>query len=187
MGLVLALASGANADTIQFEGAPAGPVPFGSTYDELGMRVTSFSANSIIGDPLGLGFGGNWYYFHGLNQYIEFRMIDGSTFDLSSFDLGTNGFTHPWILTSSQAAPVALPNLIHGGHHSVHVDFVGAEYQNLSWFRVGSLGNATQVDNVVFTAQSSSPIPEPSALALLLVGTLGGVAIRLGRRRERSM
>ena len=127
-----------------FQNIPTGTsVPFGSVYDENGIRATSFSSNASIGDPLRGGVP-NAFYLHGNQQYVEVKMIDGSSFGLHGLELIANGYGPRELKTSkgdsfflNPAANVITP-----------YDFSGPEYTNLSWIRVISQGNATQVDNI---------------------------------------
>ena len=138
------LTSSAFALVMTFENVPTGTsMPFGSVYDENGIRATSFSSNASIGDPL-RGGAPNAFYLHGNQQYVEVKMIDGSSFDLHGLELITNGYGPRELKTSKGDSFFLNPtaNVI------TPYDFSGPEYTNLSWIRVISQGNATQVDNI---------------------------------------
>lgn len=176
------------ATTVTFEDVAAGVLPFGGTYTENGMKVTSYSDYSQIGDPLGWNPTGNALYFHGEFQYVEFSMTDGSLFNLLSFDFLTNGSSNVrWIETSKTSSD---PNerLYLNGVTSIYagtwiyvgtldnLTFSSTEFQDIGWFRIVSAGRATEMDNVVFelsSANDSVPIPEPSTIILLGIGILG--------------
>ena len=136
--------------SMTFDTVPAGTaIPNGGTYTEVGMIVTSHSDFSIIGTPLP-GPPTNNLYFHGTNQYVEFRMADGSKFNLNSFDFITNGFTTMRSLETSNGYvqylgdPLTLTKLT----------FSGPGVANLDWFIIRTPFYATQLDNVNFTRLS---------------------------------
>src|SRR5262245_24046983 len=83
----LARPTGAAAEIVTFDTGSSTTLPFGATYVESGLQVTSYSDFSSIGDPLGTNPNGNALYFHGEDQYVEMRTVDGRPFDLSSFVL----------------------------------------------------------------------------------------------------
>ncbi len=161
--------------TVTFDTVPDGtPLPYGGTYCESGMIATSYSNFSSFSDPL------NWFptnalYFHGNNQdlgqwdanvikpyhaYIEFRMANGSRFDLQSLDIGTNQNSgtpeRRWIQTSAGAT--FWPILPDGGTVTT-LNFSGPDYSNLEWFRVGTVWFATEVDNITFTPLTPANCP----------------------------
>jgi hypothetical protein len=157
---------------------PAVALPYQRTYIENGMVVTSYSHFSAIGDPL---FGnpiqyGNALYFHGTNEYVEFRMADGSKFDLNSFDLMTNLYLGRYIQTSkgySQELPGVLFQTL---------TFSGDHYSDLDWFRIVTPWFATQVDNINFTSrQTGSSVPLPPSVLFLGSGIMALIfALRKG-------
>ena len=174
--LLIAPATGM-ATSMTFDAGPAGPLPFGGTYAENGMVVTSYSDNAQIGTPLGVNPTGNGLYFHGVDQYVEFAMVDGSTFDLNSFDFLTNGFTdNRWVEASSGAFQY-LPGVVDWQTFT----FAGTGFQSIEWFRVGTPWFATEMDNVNFTSSEPSPVPEPATFTLMSVGLAG---IGFGKRRK---
>jgi hypothetical protein len=134
------------ASTITFETVPHGtPLPFDGTYSECGMIVTSKSYNCSI-RILANGNGTNWLRFYGGDQYIEFKMEDGSKLNLCSFDFLTNGYTNSRWLETSSGEFITLP-----GYTSVTtIPFSGPGYVGLEWFRVGTPGYWTYIDNIVF-------------------------------------
>ena len=180
MGFTLFLASSAMAAIVTFDtfpfAQPAISFPYDSVYTENGMKVISRSNNAGLGDnfysPFVVKVTSNTVYFHGVNEYIEFRMVDGSRFNLLSLDLFTNGY-YGRTLETSAGAVLALPNT------SGHVSFSGQEYSNLEWFRAGTGWFATELDNITFSA-----VPIPSAIWLLGSGLVGLVVIR--RRFRKS-
>jgi hypothetical protein len=134
------------ASTITFDTVPHGtPLPFDGTYSECGMIVTSKSYNCSI-RILANGNGTNWLRFYGGDQYIEFKMEDGSKLNLCSFDFLTNGYTNSRWLETSSGEFITLP-----GYTSVTtIPFSGPGYVGLEWFRVGTPGYWTYIDNIVF-------------------------------------
>ena len=132
-----------------FENVPTGTsMPFGSVYDESGIRATSLSHNASIGNPLG-GVP-NGFYLHGNQQYVEVKMIDESLFDLQGLELLTNG--GPRELKTSKGDSFFLKPAY---WVNTSYKFSGPEYTNLSWIRVISNGGATQVDNIELISPSS--------------------------------
>jgi hypothetical protein len=157
-------------DTFSFS-QPAIPFPYDSVYTENGMMVISRSHYAGLGDnfhsPFVVSVTSNTVYFHGVDEYIEFRLVNGSRFNLLSLDLFTNGYSGRTLETSA-AANLALPN------DSGHVSFSGPEYSNLEWFRARTSWFATELDNITF----SSAIPIPSSLLLFGSGLVGLIGIR---------
>src|ERR1035441_1533361 len=68
-------------------------------------------------------------------------------------DLDSNGYcANRWIQTSSSSGQIGL-----GAPTSwTTIHFSGTNFQNISWFKVGSCGNATEVDNI--TVSYSMPL-----------------------------
>ncbi len=177
VALVLATTPIVNAQTMSFELGTPGGVPNGGEYVEAGMKVTSFSDNSQIGDPLLIGTSGNWFYFHGREQYVEFRRVDGALFDLTSFDLASNGYADRWLETSAAAARITLPTNHAAQLQQSHFPFVGFDYEDLEWFRVGTPWFATQVDNVSVVLASGDPPLYTPCDGVLFPGLLVPVGI----------
>jgi len=132
VGLVLALSATAASSVMQFETTPHA-LPSGTTYEESGMVLTSYSDSASVGyDPLTWNPTGGALYFASTGRYVEFRMADQSRFNLNSFDFMTNGYTDArWIETSTGWSE-NLP-----GVHLQTFNFSGPNYSNIDWFRVG--------------------------------------------------
>ncbi len=99
VGLALLIAtSSANALTMTFD-TPGAALDSGLSYSENGMKVTvTNAASTVIGTPLSVA-GDNGLYFHGTNATMMFTMIDGSSFNLNSFDFATNATQPRWLST----------------------------------------------------------------------------------------
>ena len=125
--------------------------PFGATYSENGILATSYSNIAQFGDPLYTA-DTTPLYFHGPDEYIEFRRVDGGTFDLDSFYLVTNGFDGRWIETSktTQRASLGQPTEL------TLLQFTGDEYVGISWFRIGTPTWATQIDTIRVRPQGAN-------------------------------
>jgi hypothetical protein len=153
VSLLLRVAPSAAIDgSLTFETVPPGLLPFGATYTESGMEATSFSGFSELGDPFGRNPTGNALYFHGTGQYVEFRLADRAPFDLTSFDVLTNGFTDERGVTASSGATQTF-----SGAPQQTVT-LGAGFQNIEWVRIGTPWFATQLDNVSFTVLTSNGV-----------------------------
>jgi hypothetical protein len=197
-GFALALASTAEAAIVvmDFDTVPDGtPMPYGGTFVQNGMKATSYSNFSILSDNDALKMlPTNALYFHGNdgadsyapaatigpnNAYIDFRMVDGSKFDLLSLDLVSGGnYGTPerrWITTSAGSTywPLFQDTLV-----VVHLTFSGSNYTQIDWFRVGTQWFATELDNVTFN------VPEPATI--IVWSLLGGLAVAAGWRRWRK-
>ena len=171
VGLTFAVTSSLMGAVMTFDTVPSGtPLPYDGVYTENGMMAISKSYHSQIGDPIGdtlfvTGLTTNGLYFHGTDEYIEFRKVDGSTFDLVSLDFFTNGYGNRWLKTSS-GVTIPLP-----GYQTVTtIPFSGSDFSNIDWFQVGTPWFATEVDNVTVDV-----IPAPAALVLgsIVVGFVG--------------
>jgi hypothetical protein len=157
---LLGLSSACLALTLTFD--TAGPLPNGGTYVEQGVVVTSHSDFSSIGDPLGWSPHGNALYFHGAGQYVEVRMSDGFKFDLTSLVLMTNGYTDGrWVETSTGAIQYML------GVHTAQMNFSGPGFKGIEWFRIGTPGYATEVDDIVITPLGPPVDPNPLNTSIL--------------------
>ena len=161
------------ASMVTFDTVPAGtPIPYGGTYSENGMIVTSYSDYSQIGDPL-TGSPSNAFYFHGSGQYIDVRMVENYYFDLLQLDYKTNGFSdYRWIETSAGAL-MYLP----GVYPLTTVNLPSEGFTNIEWFRVGTPYFATQVDNIYFES-TGIMTPTPSSIMLLVTGLFGIAGLR---------
>jgi len=178
IALLLATSSG-GASLVTFDTVPEGTVlPFGGEYHENGMRVISASYNSLIGDPL-LMIGTNGVYFHGAGEYVEFSMLNGSSFDLLSLDLITNVRPDRLIATSSNPTFVSIGPFGLDGAVS-HIIFSGPEYSTLQWFQIGTMHFGTEVDNITF---QSYAVAEPTTLLLWGTTALGFGLLRARRRK----
>ncbi len=162
------------AASMTFDVGPECPIAFGETYTESDMVVKSYSHYSSIADHLGWNPSGNALYFHGTNEYVEFRMVDNSKFDLISFDLLTNGHTNLRFVETSLGIHQNLP-----GVRFQTFSFSGDSFQGIEWFRVGTPWFATEIDNVNFT-----PTPVPASIFLFGTGLVGlfGVARRRNKK-----
>jgi hypothetical protein len=196
VGIVsLVIASAAPAAVMTFDTVSEGTaLPNGGTFVENGMKATSFSNFSVLQDALNM-LDSNALYFHGNdgndqystpgvigpnNAYIDFRMADGSKFDLLSLDLVSGGnygaSERRWIRTSTGS--VEWP-IFGDAATVVPLTFSGADYTHIDWFQVGTVWFATELDNVTFDA-----VPEPGTLWMLAAGALGAVAYILRRPRK---
>ncbi|MBU0678856.1 MAG: hypothetical protein KJ626_12155, partial [Verrucomicrobia bacterium] len=129
-------------------------------YEESGIRLVSKSDYSSFSDGLN-GMPTTPLYFHGTDQYVEFSLVSGGEFDLTSFELLSNGYVDRWIETSKTAGPVSI-----GQPTTLEIkEFSGAEYEGISWFRVGTSWYATQVDNITVEVLAGDP---PDAFSLQL-------------------
>jgi hypothetical protein len=188
--LVLA-ASPAGAATITFGSATVGAFDCGTSYYEAGYKVTSHSWYSSFGDPLNGLPNDPGLYFHGnggpdtagvinsWNAYIEFSQVEGLPFDLKGIDLLSGGnygtWNRRWITTSAGAE--YWPNFNSDTQVTRHFDFSGPLYSGITWFRVGTVWYATEIDNV-------NVVPEPCTMSFVALGVLGGVAcVRRARRK----
>ena len=145
-------------------GVPFGtPIHRGGTYTGNGLMVTSYSDFSQIGDPLGGTGANNGFYFHGVNQYIEFKMVGGYRFDLLSLDQKNNHYAPRWVVTSAGA----VVNLSMS-YPVITEIFSGPGFTDIEWFRVVTAGNATWVDNISFL---SSYVSIPDASIMILLGS----------------
>lgn len=102
-------------------------------------------------------------YFHGTGDYIEFRLVGGSHFNLNSFRIVTNSETR-WVETSNSAGPVHFG----GPWVWTEMTFSGPEYSDLDWFRIGTHWPATEVDAITVT-----PVPEPPSVVAWGLVSLG--------------
>jgi hypothetical protein len=182
--LMMAPMAVAGTVVVNFDAAPTGPLAYGASYTESGLKATSYSNYSQL-----LASGGlPWYlsnglYFHGTNEYIHFEMSNGSTFDLLSLVMVTNGnYTNPTPRTiySSKGGSVApvLPDAQPGVVATIPLG--GADFTGISWFEVSTVWFATEVDDI--TIQTQSDVPEPGSLALVGSALLGLVVFRCNRR-----
>jgi hypothetical protein len=195
-GFVLTIASTAEASiaVMNFDTVPEGTsMPNGGTYFQNGMKATSYSNYSVLQDSLNM-LPTNALYFHGNsgadaysppatigpnNAYIDFRMADGSKFDLLSLDLASGGnYGTPqrrWIRTS--AGSVYWP-IFQDSAVVVHLSFTGSNYTQIDWFQVGTQWFATELDNITFN------VPEPATF--IVWSLLGAIGIAAGRRWRRK-
>ena len=188
----LLLALGANAALVTFDTVtPPVHVPYLGFYTENGVRLTSYSQDSFITDWLYV-LGSSGIYFdsvYGYNEYIEFSMDDGSTFDLVSFVLATNGnygnSNARWLETSAGALDywTFLP---FSTATATPLNFSGSLYSDLTWFRVSTVYFATELDDVVVNSHSEA-VPEPGSLSLAVLAVLALLSLRKAAvRRRRS-
>jgi hypothetical protein len=66
--------------------------------------------------------------------------------------------------------------------HYETLSFVGAAFENITWFTVLTNYNATQMDNITITEHAVDPVPEPATMLLFSTG-IAGLAGNTWRRR----
>ncbi len=91
LALLIAFSGSADAtvQTLTFD-TPGATLDAGNSSIENGMKVTVINpATTFIGSPLTFATDPG-LYFHGVGTTMTFEMVDGSNFDLMSFDLALN-------------------------------------------------------------------------------------------------
>ena len=177
--------------TMTFDTAPSGDIgsfALGSTYQENGIQAVSHSSYACFKDMLWNDYNAHIgrtpttpLYFHGADQYIEFSLVGGGTFNLNSLELVGNDTNPRWVFTSKTGGTERLI----GTSTSLTVEtFSGPDFTDISWFRVSThWGSATELDNITVTA-----VPEPSTLiaGVLLCLPFGVTGMRWMRNRNKA-
>ena len=155
----------AKALTMTFDEVLAGTsIPYGESYTENGMMVTSYSYNSEIGDPL-KGNPTNALYFHGGGLSIAFNMVGGYHFDLISFTYYTNGWGDGRWIETSKGVKLYLQGVL----TPKIINFSGSGFTDIEWFSVVTPGFAIEVDTINVNSYSTS-VPDTSVMLLLNLG-----------------
>ncbi|TWT42599.1 PEP-CTERM motif protein [Thalassoglobus neptunius] len=207
VGMIVILAQSANAglELIDFESQP---ITWTAGFQDNGFNFTSTSTNGIFGaatasplfmNPIGPDNGSNRYLIsHSDDTVISMTQANGNPFSLLSF---MGGEAHIGVL-SLWASDIQVTGFLAGGGtvtetfalDGIHdgagglPDFqqfnLSGSFSNLTEVQFRGLGGNTSLfytlDNISVDT-SVAPVPEPSSMALLGIGSIG---LFLRRRRK---